>query len=60
MIEKYVCMMDGCDYSTQDRLDALDHTRLGHEHAIVEIYPIDDEVKCKLMEESIETEEEEA
>lgn len=50
--------MNGCDYVSQDRLEALDHIKSGPEHTIVEIYPINDEVRCKMMEEAESDEEE--
>lgn len=57
MVDKYLCMMDGCSYVAQDRSEALEHAKLGEEHMMVEIIPTDDEVICRMMDVEIPEEE---
>ncbi len=63
MVKKYVCMMEGCDFVTEDEEMAHDHADMGEDHVMVILEMKNHTIRCELLhaieKEEIESEYEE-
>lgn len=49
MLEKYICMKEGCSFATEDEPDAIEHYELGNSHDVVLILLEDSQARCQLL-----------
>ncbi len=50
MTDKYVCLMDGCDFVAQSKKAAFEHSKLDDEHIVVKVGVDEEEAICRQIE----------
>lgn len=50
MTDKYVCLMDGCDFVAQSKKAAFEHSKLDGEHIVVKVRVDEEEAICRQIE----------